>query len=64
VIYQHGETWWNNIDRGKLLRPPERSDNPTSSHQEAKQEELAKKKNEFLPYEVSLSYFEGFFNMP
>jgi hypothetical protein len=26
VIYEHEETWWNDIDRGKLLiRPPERS---------------------------------------
>jgi hypothetical protein len=63
VIYEHGETWWNNIDRGKLLRPPELSDNPIS-HQEAKQEELEKEKNEFLPYEESLSYFEGIFNTP
>jgi hypothetical protein len=31
VIYKHGEPWWNNIDRGKLLiRPPEISDNPAS----------------------------------
>jgi hypothetical protein len=31
VIYEHGEPWWNDVDRGKLLTlPPEFSDNPTS----------------------------------
>jgi hypothetical protein len=31
VIYEHGETWWNDINRGRLLiRPPELSGNPTS----------------------------------
>jgi hypothetical protein len=43
VIYELGETWWNNMKRGKLkILPPELSDNPTSSHLVAKQEELAK----------------------
>jgi hypothetical protein len=33
VIYVHGETWWNEVDRGKLLIcPSELSGNPTSSH--------------------------------
>jgi hypothetical protein len=41
VIYEHGETWWNDIDRGKLLRLPEISGNPMSSHLVAKQK-LAK----------------------
>jgi hypothetical protein len=31
VISEHGEPWWNDIDRGKLLnRPPELSGNPAS----------------------------------
>jgi hypothetical protein len=31
VLYEHGETWLNNVDRIKLLiRPPELSGNPTS----------------------------------
>jgi hypothetical protein len=33
VTYEHGKPWWNEIDRCKLLiRPPELSGNPTSSH--------------------------------
>jgi hypothetical protein len=33
VIYEHGEPWWNNMDRGKLLiRPQELSGNPASRH--------------------------------
>jgi hypothetical protein len=33
VIYEHGEPWWNDIDRGKfLINPPELCGNPTSSH--------------------------------
>jgi hypothetical protein len=40
---EHGDSWWNNIYRGKLLiRPPELSDTPTSSQLVVKQEELAK----------------------
>jgi hypothetical protein len=28
VIYEHGESWWNDVDRGKLpIRPPELSRN-------------------------------------
>jgi hypothetical protein len=31
MLYEHGGTWWNDVDRGKLLiRPPELSGNPTS----------------------------------
>jgi hypothetical protein len=44
VIYEHGDPWWSDTERGKLLiRPPELSSNPTSSHLAAKQEELTKK---------------------
>jgi hypothetical protein len=33
TIYEHGEPWWNDIDRENLLtRPPELSGNHTSSH--------------------------------
>jgi hypothetical protein len=43
VIYEHEEPWWKDIDWGKLLiRPPELSGKPTSSHLVAKLEELAK----------------------
>jgi hypothetical protein len=31
VRYEHGNPWWNDIDRGKaLICPPELSGNPTS----------------------------------
>jgi hypothetical protein len=43
VIYEHGEPWSNDIDRGKLMIfPPEPSGNPTTRYVVAKQEELAK----------------------
>jgi hypothetical protein len=48
VIYEHGEPWWNAIDRRKLLIcPPELSGNPTSSHILANQEELGEGNDEF-----------------
>jgi hypothetical protein len=32
VIYEHGEPWWNDVDRGKLLtHPPELSGSHTST---------------------------------
>jgi hypothetical protein len=30
VTEEHGQTWWNDIDRGKLICPPEISGNLTS----------------------------------
>jgi hypothetical protein len=48
VKYDHGEPWWNNTDRGKLLiHPPELSDNPTSSHIVANKEKLGEGNYEF-----------------
>jgi hypothetical protein len=45
VIYKHGEPWWKDIDKGKLvIHPPELSDSPTGSHLVAKQVELYKGK--------------------
>jgi hypothetical protein len=42
----HGEPWWNDIDKGKLLIClSESSGNSTSSHLVANQEELAKEIN-------------------
>jgi hypothetical protein len=44
VKYEHGETWWKDIDRGQLLiRPPYLSGKHTSIHLVAKEEELEKK---------------------
>jgi hypothetical protein len=32
MIHEHGESCWNNTDKGKLIiRPPELSGNPTST---------------------------------
>jgi hypothetical protein len=58
VIYEHGETWWNVIDRDKLIRPQELSGNPT--YLVAKQEELSK---EMMNLALRRSYLKGFFNM-
>jgi hypothetical protein len=59
VIYEHGETWWNDIDRGKILiRQPEFSGSPTSSHLVANQEELGKGNGELV---VSLFILESDF---
>jgi hypothetical protein len=40
VIYGYGEPQWNDIDRGKLIRPPEFSGNQTSSHLAANEEKF------------------------
>jgi hypothetical protein len=63
VLYEHGEPWWNYINRGELLiHPLELSGNRTSSHLVAKHEGLMKEMmNNTLQ---SISYFKGFFNMP
>jgi hypothetical protein len=43
VRYKHGEPWWKDIDRVKVvIRPPQLSGNPTSSHLVGKQEDLEK----------------------
>jgi hypothetical protein len=56
VIYEHGVPRWNDIDSGKLLiRAPEPSVNSTSSHVEAKQENMVKEMVNFA-YEISISY--------
>jgi hypothetical protein len=34
VLYEHGEPWWNDIDRGNIC-PRELSGNPAGSHLEA-----------------------------
>jgi hypothetical protein len=48
VTYEHGELWWNDIRRGKLLiRPPELSGNSTSSHLVVNEEELGEGNYEF-----------------
>jgi hypothetical protein len=53
VIYEHGESWRNDIDRTKLLiRPPQLSGNPTSSHLVAKKDELSEGNDEFGPQNI------------
>jgi hypothetical protein len=61
--YNHGEPWWNDTDRRKLICPPEFSGSPTRSHLVAKQEELEKEMTEFCLMKYFFSYFEGFFSM-
>jgi hypothetical protein len=47
----HGEPWWNDIDRGKLLiRPAELSGNLTSSLLVAKQGNSRKKEVGLVKY--------------
>jgi hypothetical protein len=44
VIYEHGEQWWNDMNRRKLLiSQPDISANPASSNLLAKEKEMAKK---------------------
>jgi hypothetical protein len=62
VMYEHGESWWSDINSGKLsIRPSELAVNPTNSHLVANQKELTKWL--ILPYEISISYFGVFFNI-
>jgi hypothetical protein len=54
VIYEYGEKWWNDNGKGKfLIRPPQFSGNPISSHLVANQEELCEE-NYDLAFELSL----------
>jgi hypothetical protein len=46
-IYELGEPWWNDIDREKLIIPPQLSDNSNSNHLLAKQEEISEGNDEF-----------------
>jgi hypothetical protein len=62
VIHEHEETWWNDIDRGTLLiRPPELSGKPTSTHLVAKENELGEGNYEFGLTKYPFSYFAGIF---
>jgi hypothetical protein len=64
VIYEYGETWWNDIYRGKLLiRLTELSGNPTS-RVVCKAGRTDEGNYEFCLTKYLSSYFEGFFNMP
>jgi hypothetical protein len=48
VKYEYGESWWNAIDRGKLMiRPPELSSNLSSSHVVAEEEKVGEGNDEF-----------------
>jgi hypothetical protein len=39
ILHEHGEAWWNDIDRRKLqIRPPELSGNISSSYLVTKKE--------------------------
>jgi hypothetical protein len=64
-----GDIWawkpcWNNVGGGKLLiRPPELSGNPSSSHLVAKQKKLSEVNDEFGLKNYICSYLKGIFNM-
>jgi hypothetical protein len=65
MIYEHGEQWWNDNDREKLLiRPPERTLAilPDSNLVE-NQEELGEGNYEFCLQNISFIFVE-FLNMP
>jgi hypothetical protein len=65
VIYEPQEPWWNENGREKLLiHPPEVSDNPTSSHLIAKQDEMGEGNDEIGLTKYICPYFEVIFNMP
>jgi hypothetical protein len=63
IIYEHGESWWKNIDGELLIRPPELSDIITSSHIVSTQENLVKAMMNFALRSI-FSYSEVFFIMP
>jgi hypothetical protein len=59
VIYEYGEPWWNDNDRGKLLtRPPELFRNPGSKRKERAKEMI------IWPCEVFLFILTSGFYMP
>jgi hypothetical protein len=61
MVYEHEEQWWNDIDRGKLLiRPPQLSGNPTSSHPVPKQEELGEGNYDFGMRSIFVHTPKGF----
>jgi hypothetical protein len=64
MIYEHGEPWWNDVDRRKLLiRPPEFSLTalPTVIYQQIRRI-LAKEMMDFVD-DISITLVE-FFNKP
>jgi hypothetical protein len=45
VIYEHEERWWNSVDRGKLIHPPQLSGKFYQQSSSSKQEEREKEMN-------------------
>jgi hypothetical protein len=67
IIYDHGEPWWNDIDRRKhVIRPPKLFGNPTSSHLVASSKAVRTGKGNagFGLKKYIYFYFEGIFNTP
>jgi hypothetical protein len=61
IIHKHGEPWWNDIGKGKLLiRPQELPGNPTSREAGGTREE----NYEFGLTKYLCSYLKEIFNMP
>jgi hypothetical protein len=61
-MYDHGELWWNDMNRGRLvIRLPELFGNSISSLLAAKQEELAK---EIMNFALQcILHLKGIFNV-
>jgi hypothetical protein len=56
-MYEYGEPWRNDIDRGKLtIRPPEFSCNPTRSHLVTEQDELEKEIIKYVVLRIFIAF--------
>jgi hypothetical protein len=61
ILYEHGEPWWNDIDRRKcLMHPPELYGSPTSSHLVANREELGEWNDEFSLWSIFVNTSKWF----
>jgi hypothetical protein len=65
VIYEHGDPWWNNIDKGKLLiRPLELSGNSIRAETSSTKPGVTGEGNDAFGITKYLcSYFEDLFDM-
>jgi hypothetical protein len=66
VVYKHGEPWWNDVYRGKLLISIYHSSLaiPPAESSSSKTGGIGKGNYEFGLTKYLCSYFKGFFNMP
>jgi hypothetical protein len=65
VIYEHGEPWWNDVDRGKLMiHPSQLSGNRTSGVIWSQTRGTGEENDEFHREKYFCSYLQVIFNMP